>query len=204
MNMTTAPKFQNKYRIPSARATWHNYDGGMYFVTICTKEKIHYFGEIVDGEMRLKELGKYASECMENVSLHFPDAEIPLFVVMPNHIHSIVYIDRYREFISHSRNATHNRDAAHSRDAACHVSTINDCPKNKKMQEIANQCGRLSVVVGGIKSAITKFANQHQIPFAWQTRFHDRIIRDQNECNAIADYIENNAMNWHLDELNIL
>ena len=39
-------KFQNKYCIPSARANWHNYNGGVYFVTICTKNREHYFGEI--------------------------------------------------------------------------------------------------------------------------------------------------------------
>ncbi len=39
-------KFQNKYRIPSARANWHDYNGGIYFITICTKNREHYFGEI--------------------------------------------------------------------------------------------------------------------------------------------------------------
>ena len=39
-------KFQNKYRIPSARAAWHDYGGGAYFVTICTKNREHSFGEI--------------------------------------------------------------------------------------------------------------------------------------------------------------
>ena len=39
-------KFQNRFRIPSARANWHDYNGGIYFVTICTKNREHYFGEI--------------------------------------------------------------------------------------------------------------------------------------------------------------
>ena len=40
-------KFRNKYRNSSARATWHGYDGGVYFVTICTDHhNHHYFGEI--------------------------------------------------------------------------------------------------------------------------------------------------------------
>ena len=45
-------KFQQKYRIPSARATFHNYDGGAYFVTICTEEMKHFFGEISNMEMK--------------------------------------------------------------------------------------------------------------------------------------------------------
>ena len=40
-------KFRNKYRIGSARAKWHDYNGGIYFITICTKYRMHYFGEIV-------------------------------------------------------------------------------------------------------------------------------------------------------------
>ena len=54
-------KFQHKYRIESARASWHDYDGGSYFITICTKDREHYFGEIVDGGMVLSDIGKYAA-----------------------------------------------------------------------------------------------------------------------------------------------
>ncbi len=39
-------KFQNRFRITSARAYWHDYNGGIYFITICTKNREHYFGEI--------------------------------------------------------------------------------------------------------------------------------------------------------------
>ncbi len=40
-------KFRGKYRIPSARAPWHNYNEGVFFVTICTRNMDCYFGEIV-------------------------------------------------------------------------------------------------------------------------------------------------------------
>ena len=50
-------KFRGRYRIPSARAQWHNYDGGEYFVTICTRDREHYFGEIAGGKMHLSEMG---------------------------------------------------------------------------------------------------------------------------------------------------
>ena len=56
--------------------------------------------------------------------------------------------------------------------------------------------GWLSVTVGGLKRAITHFAKQNHIPFAWQTRFYDRIIRNTDELNRIAQYIENNVENW--------
>jgi hypothetical protein len=57
-------------------------------------------------------------------------------------------------------------------------------------------------MIGGIKSAMTKFARNNDIDFAWQLRFHDRIIRDQNEMNRIADYIENNPQTWDTDCFN--
>ncbi|MCR5360974.1 MAG: hypothetical protein K6E73_03065 [Bacteroidales bacterium] len=64
-----------------------------------------------------------------------------------------------------------------------------------------NNCkGWLSVAVGGIKSSITKFANANALSFAWQTRFHDHIIRDRDEMNRIAQYIENNVAQWESDE----
>ena len=70
------------------------------------------------------------------------------------------------------------------------------------MKNVANMQGWLSVVIGGLKSAITKYARQNGIPFAWQSRFHDRIIRNQEELNCITAYIENNVAKWDMDEMN--
>ena len=176
-------KFQNRYRISSSRASWHDYNGGMYFTTICTAGQNNYFGEVVNGETQLTAIGVYATDCIENISAHFPNAEIPLFVIMPNHIHAIVCVN------------------ASDGDAACHVSTSAN-EKNEKMQEIANKSGQLSIIIGSIKSAITRYANRNNLPFAWQTRFHDRIIRNQDELNRIAQYVENNPAQWELDEFN--
>lgn len=178
-------KFRTRYRIPSSRATWHNYDGGIYFTTICTSEQNNYFGKIVNGEIKLTKIGTYATTCIENISDHFPNAEIPLFVIMPNHIHAIVFVD------------------SPDRDAACHVSTLTPTiEKNEKMRGIANKRGQLSTIIGSIKSEISRYANQNNIPFAWQSRFHDRIIRNQDELNRIAEYVENNPIQWESDELN--
>jgi hypothetical protein len=68
------------------------------------------------------------------------------------------------------------------------------------MRTIARSKGRLSSVVGSIKSAVTRYANENNISFKWQTRFHDRIIRNQDELNRIARYIENNPCNWKTDD----
>ena len=72
-------------------------------------------------------------------------------------------------------------------DVARNVST-----DNGKQKTISPQKGSLATVIRGFKSAITKYARARGITFAWQTRFHDRIVRNQNELNAIVEYIENN------------
>ncbi|MBR4713679.1 MAG: hypothetical protein IKP27_08390, partial [Paludibacteraceae bacterium] len=60
----------------------------------------------------------------------------------------------------------------------------------------------LSSIVRGIKIGTTVYARRNNIPFAWQARFHDRIIRDQEEMNCIAEYIENKVVRWEFDRMN--
>lgn len=176
--------YRNKYRIPSARAMWHDYNGGAYFVTVCTRDMVHYFGEIVGGEINMTEIGEYVQQCIKNIPQHNTYANVPAFVVMPNHVHLIVIID------------DENADSI-CRDVPWRVSTYG---KNETMQTIANQQGRLSTMIGGFKQSVTRYANANSISFAWQTRFHDRIIRDCDEMNRIAEYIENNVARWESDE----
>ncbi len=173
----------------------HDYDGGAYFVTICTAGMAHFFGEISNSEMNFTEIGLCAVENIENITIHYPYAEIPLYVVMPNHIHLVVFID----------NTAHGC----SRDVACNVSIENplhcsDVARNVstggRMSIISPKHGTLPTVIRGLKSAITRYANKNNIPFSWQTRFHDRIIRDHHEMNRIAEYIENNVVNWEMDK----
>ena len=182
-------KFLGKYRKQSARAMWHDYDGGLYFVTICTKDRVHYFGEISENEMHLTEVGQYVVEQIRNVQVHYNYAKIPLWVVMPNPLHAIVIIDG--DNIPYKRRVVKTLDG--SMVESRRATTL-------QQRGIANMQGWLSVVVGGIKSAVTKFANERGILFAWQTRFHDRIVRDTCEMNQIADYIENNVQKWEMDK----
>ena len=81
----------------SPRATFHDYNAGIYFITICTKDKQHYFGKVQEGVMLLNTIGAFCQQQWENVSEHYPYATVPLFVVMPNHIHAIVSINQETE-----------------------------------------------------------------------------------------------------------
>ena len=69
-------KFKNKYRISSARlATWDYSNPGLYFITICTQSRINFFGEIVNDEMYLNEIGKIADKFWGEIPDHFQNVE---------------------------------------------------------------------------------------------------------------------------------
>jgi putative transposase len=88
-------KYQGKYRIPSARlASWDYGSNAAYFITICTHNMVHAFGEVVDGRANLTLLGQAADECWRAIPEHFPFVVLDEFVVMPNHVHGIVIIDK--------------------------------------------------------------------------------------------------------------
>lgn len=90
-----AEKFQNKYRIPSARLqNWDYGANGAYFITICTKEMKHFFGEVADKKMNLNAVGELAEEYWIEILQHFPYIELGNFQIMPNHMHGILIIDK--------------------------------------------------------------------------------------------------------------
>ena len=90
-------KFLGKYRKQSARTMWHDYDGGLYFVTICTKDRQCYFGNISDSRMCFTEIGEYAEQCIKQISTYNQYAEILSWVIMPNHIHLMIKISQFVE-----------------------------------------------------------------------------------------------------------
>ena|SRR5438034_10305509 len=88
-------KFLDRYRISSARlSNWDYSSNAAYFLTICTANRRHYFGEIINAEMRLSRIGEFANECWMNIPNHFPYFYLDAFVIMPNHVHGIVIIEK--------------------------------------------------------------------------------------------------------------
>jgi putative transposase len=181
-----ADKFQNQYRIPSSRLKGFDYgSNAMYFVTICTENRIHYFGEIVNSDrsslqasqhecikqLRPTIIGQIASEYWLEIPKHYPFIQTMAFVIMPNHIHGILSFTK-----SDKTDWTPNKFGAQSRN--------------------------LAAVIRGYKSSVKRFTNQNGIQFGWQTRFHDHIIRNENALNTITNYIINNPQNWNDDSLN--
>ena len=205
------------YNLPqrkSPRATWHDYNGANYFVTFCTKNRELYFGDVVDGGMELSEIGRWASFCIDKIPEINDDVLVLKSVVMSNHVHMILsmplpmeYDDMWLPQCERLPQCDSPTDLAENvcSDIGAvglpyHDSrNVNNPEINEEMQRRAMRCGRLSHIIGQYKGAVTKYANEHDVTFAWQSRYHDHIIRNQSEMNRIADYIENNPIKWELD-----
>ncbi|TZF86427.1 hypothetical protein FW774_05120 (plasmid) [Pedobacter sp. BS3] len=186
-------KFQQKYRIKSARADWWNYGANAaYFVTICTQNRLPYFGKVAEGLVELSDIGKIAHKCWKEIPLHFPFVLLDEFVVMPNHIHGIVVIDKGN---AENGGCTTPNLVETQNFASLHRN--NQLPINK----FGPQSKNLASIIRGFKIGVTKYARTINPNFAWQSRYHDRIIRDQPEHERIASYILNNPINWEGDSL---
>ena len=178
-------KFKNKYRVDTTRLRFWDYGwNGAYFVTICTKNREHYFGEIKNGQMHLSEIGRIAHKYWAEIPEHFPFVILDEFVIMPNHVHGIIIIDKMMGMV----------EAQHIAPLPQPRPTTNqpDAPKNK----FGPQSQNLPSIIRGYKSAVKKYATINGIDFAWQPRYYDHIIRNDKSFYRIAEYIRNNPMNW--------
>ena len=196
--MRTKGSMENKLpQRKSPRAQWLEYNEGIYFVTVCTKGRLHSFGEIRDGKMVMTEVGKFLSSALKNASLHQPYIKVLQYVVMPNHFHAIIDVVGTRRAVSTTEPPT---------DMHCHKNTNTDTacrvPTREERMEKGLKCHRLpllSTFIGSLKSAVTRYAHERGQEFAWQPRFHDHAIRGIEDGNNISTYIENNVANWEKD-----
>ncbi len=209
-------KYQNKYRTKTNRLqNWDYGWNGAYFVTICTKNREHYFGNIYDDKIdnelndnrdvetpnlgvstiiqykiQLSAIGKTVTKYWYEIPNHFPFVKLGTFVVMPNHIHGIIIIDK----IDDERNVeTQNFASLPSPPQRQHHLQ----PKNK----FGPQSQNLASIIRGFKIGVTKNARKINPDFAWQPRFYDHIIRNEKSFNTIKNYIINNPQNWNNDKL---
>lgn len=156
-------KFKKTYRVSTVRATWWDYSSnGSYFITICTKNRIHYFGEIVEGEMILNKLGERVLECWKLIPSYYPFIELDAFVVMPNHVHGVLHFNKKEE---------------------------SQIDFNLIKKEAKTYSGSLGAIVRGFKVGVKKEANNLSLSFIWQSGYHEYIIRNGNTYQKIVEYI---------------
>lgn len=145
----------------------------MYFITICTYKRECLFGEIKNEEIILNEIGHIVENEWLKTEEKRKNVKLDEYKVMPNHFHGIVFIDYKIVGI--------------------------DC--NQSLHKFGPQANNLFAIIRGFKGAVT---NQIKIKFKtdrpiWQTRFYDRIIRNEKELEKIRLYISSNEGNWPND-----
>ncbi|CAN5387649.1 transposase [soil metagenome] len=183
VSTTCMDKYQNKFRISSARLKNYDYtNNGFYFITICTKERKHFFGQVTNDVMILNELGKITESCWSDIPKHSKLISLGEYIVMPNHVHGILIIDNTIETMY----------------GTSAVPNIAPVTKNQ-MSAISPKANSISSAVRSFKSAVTRATRNKRPEFNWQVRFHDHIIRNYESYLKISDYIRSNPSNWKKD-----
>ena len=196
-----------------------------YLVTICTHERRCLFGEVHRGRMILNAIGRIATNEWKRSGTMRDEVMLDAFVVMPtstagrftkrsgvNHIHGIVclvptdvdavtprgYDLSVGTTVTSIENATSDDVGTHG-DASLRERGKHSRWEEGKPQRHAQSLGSM---VAGFKGAATKRINQHRdTPGApvWQSRYHDRILRNEGEWRACRRYVEQNPGRWHRD-----
>jgi putative transposase len=149
-------KYAGKYRIESARkSNWDYGSNAPYFVTICTKNREHFFGEIVNNVMNLSEIGMAAYNCWLSIPEHFPFVELGGFIVMPDHVHGIIIINK--PIIEETQNF-----ASAQIEKKKLISLQN---KNQIKNKFGPQSKNLGSIIRGFKIGVTLFSKNNELPF---------------------------------------
>ena len=170
------PQIHNRQ---SLRLKGHDYGSeGLYFITICTYDRNHYFGEIKNGEIILNAAGKIAAECWKNIPNHFPHTKLYEYVIMPNHVHGII------EITENARLAGMDGDV-----------------RSKNFSTLQSPSKTIGSIVRGFKIGVTKWMRQNtEIKNVWHRNYYDHIIRNDSDYYRIAEYIIKNPKKWKEDK----
>ncbi len=161
------------------RPEWDYGNNGAYFVTICTKNRIDYFGKPVDGIMQVSDIGTIACKYWIEIPNHFAFVELDSFIIMPDHLHGIIII----------KSSSYNNSTSVG-TPKLGVPTVpeSNIPSNK----FNWKPGSLGVIINHYKRICTISIRKINPNFSWQSMYHDRIIRNIDEYHRIRKYIMKN------------
>jgi len=166
---------------------------GLYFITICTKDRKHYFGKIDNQKSEYSPIGAIAYTYWNEIPKHFNNVKLGEFIIMPNHIHGIIEIGT-RHGVSPQSQPESPAGTGHGLSDGMPDGISNQNQFGKTIP------GSISAIIGQYKSSVTRWCNKNDFNFAWQSRFHDHIIRNEPDYNRIEQYIINNVANWKDDK----
>jgi len=122
---------------------------------------------------------------------------------MPNHIHGIVLIEKPYIDNGNGLNVVETRNALSLHKTDTTQSRSKETKESQQPHLRFRNPGKntISSMIGSFKSSVTKYCNENKLLFGWQSRFHDHVIRDNDELLRIRNYIMNNPANWEADKL---
>ena len=178
----------NKHHRRSIRLKGFDYtQEGAYFVTICTQNQACLFGDIVNGQMRLTDVGEVADICWRAIPQHFPRVVLDAFVVMPNHVHGIIWI------------GPENR----ANVGAKIFSPLPPRPSQRSASEFRSPSKTVGSIVRGFKIGVTKWVRANKNFYTvWQRNYYEHIIRNETALNRLRQYIADNPARWADDQEN--
>lgn len=148
---------------------------GSYFITICTENRRCLFEKVVDGEMIMNDVGKMIYEVWSGLPSRYPGVQMDFFVIMPNHIHAIVFLGAV--------------DQGYKSDYT--MISLSDLVRNFKTYTASRYSQ------GVKKNGWPNFSKR-----LWQRNYYEHIIRNENSLEKIQQYINENPMRWNDDEDN--
>ena len=170
----------------SIRLKGYDYSqAGAYFVTLCTHNKECLFGEIANGAVRLNDEGRMVERWWLELSKKFPTIEIDQYIIMPNHLHGIIWV-QYQKVVG---------------------ADLRVCPD---VTQGAHTGAPLPTIVQWFKTMtsneyIRNVKSNGWPPFQgklWQRNYYEHILRNENELIRTSEYILNNPARWAEDENN--
>jgi REP element-mobilizing transposase RayT len=196
--------FKNKYRAETTRLKgWDYARDGYYFITVCIKNRVCLLGDVVDGTMKLNEYGKIVKDCWFDLPNHYSNIKLDAFCIMPNHIHGIIIINNGNVDTGFKPVSTPVPKPSGIVDTGFKpVSTTtphtapHTTPPPKKRHGLFEFVRALKTFSARRINELRKSVGDE----VWQSRFHDRIVRNNNALQRIRYYIENNPKAWQHDK----
>jgi putative transposase len=209
----TEINFRNRFRIPSARLSgWDYASEGYYFVTICVKDRLTSLAKIIDGDVLLSPIGEIIAEEWKRTAEIRKNVKLDAWVIMPDHVHGIIGIvpSDNLKFETPRRN---NIESPHRKNVETPRWDDVETPHWKNVETLRRGVSKpnaaaymawksdsLGSIIGQFKSKSTKrIRGAGYCDFAWQMRFYDHIIRDNDDLERVRRYIRENPGKWGKD-----
>lgn len=184
----------------SIRLKGHDYaGGGLYFVTMCSKNRRQLFGELKNGKMRLSGAGRIAKECWQAIPEHFPQVVPGVLAVMPDHIHGLIKMPAGAA-AGATAGAKARAKVRAKNFSPLHPPKHSSSPQPARPPAPKRPCGTsrtLGSVVRGFKVGVTKWVRKNtDIHDVWHRNYYEMIVRTPEAEKKIAEYIRMNP--WKL------